>query len=342
MRHRMHHRHHRLATAAAAAVLQVLLAAAPVAGQELGEQRIATSMLTFLKIGVGARAVALGEAFTSIADDATAMYWNPAGLALLREKRVHFTHTDWPAEIDYENAILTIPLPSWDMGMGVHVASVRTTLDYTTEVEPLPNGRTFSYSDFLLGVGLAREFTDRFSFGFNLKYVREDLASEVGGSIIHSWAADVGTMFHLPYRGFRMTMAWSNMGPDFHPPGKYFSYPPGEDPVEVGYQAFSPASIFAFGASIEPLQHRYARLLTTVQFDHPADTAERLKMGAELWLANILALRSGWNPRADEMQFSAGFGIRGGFGNTFLNIDYAYTDGQALGRVDRFSVEMEF
>jgi hypothetical protein len=326
------------------AVLQVLLAPR-VAAQELGEQRIATSMLTFLKIGVGARAVGLGEAFTSIADDATAMYWNPAGLALLREKRLHFTHTNWPAEIDYENAILTIPLPAWDMGMGVHVASVRTNLDYTTEEEPLPHGRTFSYSDFLLGVGVAREFTDRFSFGFNIKYIREDLGSEVGGSIIHSWVADVGTMFHLPYRNFRMNMTWSNMGlpgGDPDPQGSFISYPPGEDPVEFGYRGFSPASIFAFGASIEPLQGRYHRLLATVQFDHPADTAERLKMGGELWLGNVLALRSGWNPRADEMKFSAGFGIRGGFGNTFLNIDYAYTDGNALGRVDRFSVEMEF
>jgi hypothetical protein len=37
--------------------------------QDLGDQRAATSMLTFLKIGVGARAVALGEAFVPVADD---------------------------------------------------------------------------------------------------------------------------------------------------------------------------------------------------------------------------------------------------------------------------------
>ncbi len=66
-------------------LLALVLAASPLAAQELGEQRIATSMLTFLKIGVGARAVAMGEAFTPIADDATAMFWNPAGLALLQE-----------------------------------------------------------------------------------------------------------------------------------------------------------------------------------------------------------------------------------------------------------------
>jgi hypothetical protein len=139
-----------------------------------------------------------------------------------------------------------------------------------------------------------------------------------------------------------MTMAWSNMGPDYQPPGGFVSTPPGAEPVNVRYQGFSPASVFAFGASMEPLSSRYYRLLTTVQFDHPADTAERIKVGGEMWLADILALRSGWNPRSDEMQFSAGFGVRGGFGSNILHIDYAYTDGNALGRIDRFSVEMEF
>lgn len=93
---------------------------------------------------------------------------------------------------------------------------------------------------------------------------------------------------------------------------------------------------------MEPLQGRNYRLLTSLQFDHPADTSERLKIGGELLLGNILALRTGWNPNSDEMRFSAGFGIRGGFGGRILNIDYAYTDGNALGRIDRFSVEMEF
>jgi len=338
--------HGRLGRRQSLTALTILLALccsiAPVSAQELGEQRIATSMMTFLKIGVGARAVAMGEAFTPVADDATTLFWNAAGLALLREKRVHFSHTEWPADIDYDNAMMTFPLPQWDMGVGIQVASLRTVMDFTSEQEPLPHGRTFSYSDFLVGIGLAREFTDRFSFGFNLKYVREDLGRDVGGSIIHSWAADVGTMFHLPYRNFRMTMAWSNMGPDYQPPGGFVSTPPGSDPVNVRYQGFSPASVFAFGASIEPFRNRYYSLLTTLQFDHPADTAERLKVGGELWLGNILALRSGYNPRSDEMRFSAGFGIRGGFGQNILHIDYAYTDGNALGRIDRFSVEMEF
>jgi hypothetical protein len=316
--------------------------AAAVQAQEMGEQRIATSMLTFLKIGQGARAVAMGEAFAPVADDATTMYWNPAGLALLQERRVHLTHTEWPADIDYESLFFTMPASFLGGGLGVQVASLRTTLDYTTELEPLPTGRTFDYSDFLLAVGGARQFTDRFAFGLALKYVREDLGSDVGGSVVNSWAADIGTMFQLPYREFRMSMAWTNAGPDFQPPGGYTAESPSGQSRDVQYQSFSPASVFAFGASMEPVQTRYATLLASLQFDHPADNRELIKMGGELRLAESMAFRAGWNPRSHEMRFSAGFGLRGSLGKNAVSFDYAYTDGNALGRIDRFSMEIEF
>lgn len=327
----------------------LLVAMAALAGpggapaQELGAQRVATSMLTFLKIGVGARAVALGEAFTPLADDATAMHWNPSGLAELSSRRVHVSHTEWPADIDYENVIFTMPARFLDGGLGVQIGTLRTRLDYTSAAEPLPQpGRTFGYSDLLLGVGYGRQFTDRFSFGGGVKYLREDLGSEAGGSVLHSWSLDLGTTFRLPFRGFRVSMAWTNFGPDFQPPGGFVARPPIGNPSDVQYASFSPASVFAFGAALEPLRTAHYRLLAALQFDHPADSAELIKSGAELWVDEILALRAGWNPQSDAMRFSAGFGLAGRFAGNTLHLDYAYTDGDALGRIDRFSLELEF
>ena len=83
-------------------IVCTLLGAPRAEAQDLGEQRVATSMLTFVKIGLGARAVAMGEAFVPVADDATTMYWNPAGLALLEARHLHVSHTEWPADIDYD------------------------------------------------------------------------------------------------------------------------------------------------------------------------------------------------------------------------------------------------
>jgi hypothetical protein len=327
------------------AVLLGLLAGAArpaAASEELGAQRVATSMLTFLKIGVGARAEALGEAFTPVADDATTLHWNPAGLAEFDAPRVHVTHAEWPADINYDVAIFTMPVPKLSGGIGVQIASLRTTLDYTSTAEPLPHGVTFGYSDLLLGFGYARQFTDRFSFGGAFKYLREDLGSDVGGSVLNSWSLDVGTMFRLPYHGFRVSMAWTNFGPDFQPPGGYVSTSPDGTTSTVEYDSFSPASVFAFGAAIEPFETAHYRLLTTMQFDHPADATEQIKMGGELWLDETVALRAGWNPRADAMRFSAGVGLRGRLAGRDLHVDYAYTDGNDLGRIDRFSMELGF
>jgi len=321
----------------------VLAGARPLQAQEeLGSQRVATSMLTFLKIGVGARAVGMGEAFTPIADDATTIYWNPSGLAELSMRHVSLSHTEWLAEIAYDNVIFTTPIPAlWDGVVGIHVASLRTDLDFTSTEEPLPHGTTFSYSDLLIGVGYGRQFTDRFSFGGSIKYLREDLGSEVGGSVLNSWSLDVGTSFRLPYRGFRVAMAWTNFGPDFKPSGGYLSQPPNAPPSAVDYDSFSPASVFAFGAAIEPVKRNHMRLLTAMQFDHPADGRELIKVGGELWFDEMVAVRSGWNPRADAMDWSAGFGLRGRFSGRVLRFDYAYTDGNDLGRIDRFSLELE-
>ena len=48
----------------------------------------------FLKLGVGARALGMGGAFAGLADDASAAYWNPAGLAYLKTNQFMPTHSE--------------------------------------------------------------------------------------------------------------------------------------------------------------------------------------------------------------------------------------------------------
>ena len=61
-----------------------------------------TTAAKFLSIGVGSKAVSMGGAFTSIADDATAMYWNPAGLSYFNTRELYFNHSDWIADISFD------------------------------------------------------------------------------------------------------------------------------------------------------------------------------------------------------------------------------------------------
>src|SRR5712691_2985046 len=48
----------------------------------------------FLKIPVGARAVGMGGAFVSVADDATSPFWNPAGMVYLPYKEAFLQHAE--------------------------------------------------------------------------------------------------------------------------------------------------------------------------------------------------------------------------------------------------------
>ena len=66
-----------------------------------GQSKVGQAGTQFLKMGVSARAVAMGEAFTAISDDATAVHYNPAGLTQIDNKQVILTHISYVADINY-------------------------------------------------------------------------------------------------------------------------------------------------------------------------------------------------------------------------------------------------
>ena len=68
-----------------------------------------TTAANYLKIGVGARATAMGGAFTAIADDATALYWNPAGLSQIKGKQLSASYNSWFAGINQGYLSLVFP-----------------------------------------------------------------------------------------------------------------------------------------------------------------------------------------------------------------------------------------
>ena len=93
-----------------APLLGLALLAPPARAQfTLGEQRAGTASGTFLRIGLGARATGMGESFVAVANDPSAIYWNPAGLASLQRRELAISHVQWPADIRYEHLTLILP-----------------------------------------------------------------------------------------------------------------------------------------------------------------------------------------------------------------------------------------
>ena len=77
--------------------------------------RRGTAAAEFLAIPVGARATAMGGAVTASIKDATASYWNPAGLALMQKGSLTFDYASWLVGIDFGYGTIAMPtsMPLW-------------------------------------------------------------------------------------------------------------------------------------------------------------------------------------------------------------------------------------
>jgi len=112
---------------------------------DLGVQRVVTSAAQFLKIGIGSRALGMGEAFVAIANDAEALYWNPAGLSQFNQHSIFFSHTEWLVEVQLEYAGLVYHIDPTNT-VGFAVTFLHTDeMKETTELQPLGTGRYFNF-----------------------------------------------------------------------------------------------------------------------------------------------------------------------------------------------------
>ena len=306
---------------------------------ELGGQRAGTSSGSFLKIGVGARAVALGEAFVAVANDPTAIYWNPAGLASMLRQELQFSHVAWPADIGYEYMAYVLPSRRFGGSFAIQAGVLSTQIEETDEYHPFGTGREFYYSDFVVGAAYGRRWTDKLLIGAGIKYVREDLGSQVGGPTTSSTLFDLGSIYYLGYGSVRIATSLTNFGPEMTPSGSYQSPITGET---RNYDGFDPPIQFRYGFAFEAVENAQQRLTVATEIVQPADNAQRMKAGLEWALQRRVALRAGYNFNADVMRLSAGLGIVIPLSLAQGSVDYAYTDGGPLGSINRLSLGFRF
>jgi len=305
----------------------------------LGSQREGTSSATFLRIGIGARAQGMGGTFVAVADDPSAIFWNPAGLASLQNREIQASHVDWPAEVNFDH--LTLVLPSRRLGgsIGVQFGVLGTRIQETTDLQPFGTGNEFTYSDVIAGASYARRWTDKLLVGMGMKYVREDLGSQVGGPVTNAVLFDAGSIFYLGLGSVRIAAALTNFGPEMRPHGQYVSPYSGE---ERSYDGFDPPMTFRFGAAFEPVETATQRLTTSFEMGQPADNQLQVQAGMEWSYHRIFALRTGYNASADLLRFSAGAGFIAPVSTWRGTFDYAYTDAGVLGAVHRVSMGLRF
>ena len=115
-----------------------------------GVNKTGTTAAKFLSIEVGSNAVGMGGAYTSIAKDATAMYWNPAGLSFHDTKEVYFNHANWIADISFDYFGITFPMKNKSV-LGFNLTSVTMDEMEVTRYGNENTGETFRAADYAIG-----------------------------------------------------------------------------------------------------------------------------------------------------------------------------------------------
>ncbi len=281
----------------------------------------------------------MGESYVAIANDAEALYWNPAGISQFNEQTVFFAHTQWVVDIDLEYAGFVYHLdPSNSFGLAftyLHTDEMKET----TELQPFGTGRYFGYSDFLMAITYARNMTDKFSFGLSVKYMQENIAELTTRGLLF----DLGTFYRTGFESLRFAVAVTNLGQEIAPAGSFTYQNLQAEQVEVtSFQSSPPPIMFRLGIAAEVIETEDHILTTSVQLNHPNDNEENINIGMEYWWQNTIALRAGYKTARIEEDFSLGAGVYLPTGFTNFRVDYAFTNFGRLGYVNRFSIQFQF
>ena len=301
-------------------IIAFILACMPVAADNADiHENAGTRAMTFLKIGVGAEAMSMGESQVAATDDLYASYWNPAGLARLQQPQLALMHNEWFAGINHEFVGFALPLK----GAGTLGASASFLSFGELQGRDREGNETtiFRPYDVALILSYARGFGSSLAFGVNAKFLREQIADESGTGI----AFDLGGLYNFPETPLSLGFNAQHVGPR----------------VKFVEEAFGLPFTFRLGAAYRLWNDAF---ILTTDIIRPSDNDIAVGVGAGYTIGNILQLRTGYKYKIGGNDLGAISGLTGGFGLTLLRfqIDYALVPFGVLGLTHRFSLVANF
>lgn len=276
-----------------------------------------TTSADVLKMGLGVRAIGMGEAYVAQADDASSLYWNPAGLALMQERQASFMYSQLVRDMKYQNANLGIPLENGAIGGSLSYLNYGSVQGYDTSGNATGDQSVYS------GVGTlgAAWLGNQWSAGVNAKGIQEKLADAKASGA----AFDMGAMVIYPKPVMGGTL---RLGAVVQNVGNGLQFLQQRDPL--------PRSMRVGLAAVQMLNRK---LNVSMDYGMPKDDDAILSGGAEYWLSRHLALRGGFVNNHTE-----GAGMRGGIGLRIkgVSFDYAYAGQGELGMNHRYEISFRF
>jgi hypothetical protein len=312
---------------------------------------VGTSTAAFLEIGIGARPMGMGGAYTAQAGYVEGLYWNPAGVASITNFQASFSHTEWLAETQFDFVGLVIPLSALNSCFGLSFI----TLGYDEQPvrtidQPQGTGEFYDARDFAVGVTIASSLTNRFSFGLTGKYISQRIWSEDG----NTYALDAGVFYRTQLSGLTLGASISNFGTEILLQGRNLRTTVDPDeritnydrvPVEFKTSAYPLPLLFRFGVAYKVNAPMKSSISIVADLLHPNNTTESINLGVEYEFNNLFFLRSGYQSlfeRDGISSFTYGAGLKYTLiGGAEFILDYSYSDWDILGNVQRISINFK-
>lgn len=279
-------------------------------------EKAGTTIGQVLEFGVGARACGMGEAFTGVADDFSAIYWNPAGISQIEDLEFNFMHNEWFQNIRYEFVSTILPLEEelGALGLSGIILKVDDIVGRDTSGNLTSN---FEAKDSVLCISYGQRWTEELMLGANIKWLNLKIEEVKTDEL----AFDIAGLYKFSDTGLTLGAVIQNIGSKVKFIEKDERFPL-KFKLGIAYQIPS------------------KRTLLAVDLNKSVTSDIKLNLGTEIILSPILKLRCGYNSTNDAdngFTFGVGFNI----GDT-IKLDYAYIPYGELGNTQRISLTSKF
>jgi len=285
-----------------------------------------TSAFPFLKINVSARAVAMGGAFTGLADDVSALYYNPAGIVSYDEENRYI--------LGYHNYFVDIQsgfagfVKQWKED--VFLAGYFSYLNYGDFIETDELGNTsdntFSGGDLLGAVSVAYRHNYSYMVGGTIKIIYEKIHEYSSKGI----ALDIGAKYSSNRERFNAGLAIQNLGKQL---------------TALGLEKYRLPLTIRAGVSVIP---KGLPMVLATDLIFPVDNNFTVAIGAEYREFKPVYIRMGWNSFGNNYRVFdsedkwAGLSFGAGFDVKKMQISYAVSPMAELGESHRITMTGSF
>lgn len=257
------------------------------------DMRLGISQFPFLKIGQGARAEGMGGAYTAIADDISASFFNPAGLGHIESFAYTLNYTRWLADSKLFSGALAFNAGFGVIGLNI-ISFAAQEFEVTTPTAPWGTGTRAQVGDIAIGASFTKRLTDKLMLGGQVRWIQEDLYLVK----VSNFDFSIGTFFYTGFKSTRMAMSFQNLGPNVK--------------TVPGGETYGMPVLFNVGAAMEVWGEQGSQSYVTLAGEHQfvTDYKPVNRVGVEAWFMNAVALRAGYRTGFELENWSVGAGLK--------------------------------